>query len=110
MPRRGTAGPWEDPPLTCPDAVPIPRTGAVCHPRASLSIADATHPVTARRWEDINEAARTPVIDSPSVKAADTLGKDSHGYDAGKKINGRKRHPVVDTKGLPLLVMVTRPT
>ncbi|WP_327129834.1 IS5 family transposase [Streptomyces sp. NBC_01727] len=47
------------------------------------------------------------VIDSQSVKAAETVGKDSRGYDAGKKINGRKRHLVVDTRGLPLLVMVT---
>ncbi|SOE06479.1 IS5 family transposase [Streptomyces sp. Ag109_G2-15] len=47
------------------------------------------------------------VIDSQSVKAAETVGKNSRGYDAGKKINGRKRHLVVDTKGLPLLVMVT---
>ncbi|MFG2632208.1 IS5 family transposase, partial [Streptomyces sp. NPDC048473] len=47
------------------------------------------------------------VIDSQSVKAADTVGKDSRGYDAGKKINGRKRHLVVDTKGLLLFVMVT---
>ncbi|MFF4085244.1 IS5 family transposase [Streptomyces sp. NPDC001777] len=47
------------------------------------------------------------IIDSQSVKAASTVGKDSRGYDAGKKINGRKRHVVVDTKGLPLMVMVT---
>lgn len=47
------------------------------------------------------------VIDSQSVKAAETVGKGSRGYDAGKRINGRKRHLVVDTKGLPLFVMVT---
>ncbi|MFK4687754.1 transposase [Streptomyces pristinaespiralis] len=47
------------------------------------------------------------VIDSQSVKAADTVGRDSRGYDGAKKINGRKRHTVVDTKGLPLFVMVT---
>ena len=29
------------------------------------------------------------VIDSQSVKAAETVGKGSRGYDAGKKINGR---------------------
>jgi putative transposase len=29
-----------------------------------------------------------------------------HGYDAGKKINGRKRHLVVDTLGLILCVVV----
>ncbi len=47
------------------------------------------------------------VVDSQSVKAAETVGKDSRGYDAAKKISGRKRHLVVDTRGLPLLVMVT---
>lgn len=47
------------------------------------------------------------VIDSQSVKAAETVGRDSRGYDGAKKINGRKRHMVVDTKGLPLFVMVT---
>ncbi|ROQ72524.1 transposase [Streptomyces sp. CEV 2-1] len=47
------------------------------------------------------------IIDSQSVRAASTVGKDSRGYDAGKRINGRKRHLVVDTKGLPLMVMVT---
>lgn len=33
------------------------------------------------------------IIDSQSVKAAETVGRDSRGYDAAKKINGRKRHP-----------------
>lgn len=51
-------------------------------------------------------AATSLVIDSQSIKAAEAVGKDSRGY-AGKKINGRKRHLVVDTKGLPLFVMVT---
>ena len=52
-------------------------------------------------------ASRSPapsaaIIDSQSVKAADTVGKDSRGYDAGKKIEGRKRHLVVDVMGLIL--------
>jgi transposase len=54
--------------------------------------------------------AATPsaaVVDSQSVKAAETVGVASRGYDAGKKINGRKRHVVVDTLGLLLCVMVT---
>jgi transposase len=46
-------------------------------------------------------------IDSPSVKAADTVGAASRGYDGGKKINGRKRHIAVDTLGLLLSVIVT---
>ncbi|KAF2776936.1 transposase [Streptomyces sp. OM5714] len=47
------------------------------------------------------------IIDSQSVEAASTVGKDSRGHHPGKKINGRKRHLVVDTRGLPLMVMVT---
>ena len=46
-------------------------------------------------------------MDSQSVKAADTVGAASRGYDGGKKINGRKRHIAVDTLGLVLTVMVT---
>ena len=44
------------------------------------------------------------IIDSQSVKSSEV--SDERGYDAGKKINGRKRHILVDTMGLILLVMV----
>ncbi len=47
------------------------------------------------------------IVDSQSVKGADTVPAASRGFDAGKKINGRKRHIVVDTIGLMLVVMVT---
>ena len=46
------------------------------------------------------------VLDSQSVKGADTVGRDSRGYDAGKKINGRKRFIVTDTAGLLITVSV----
>lgn len=46
------------------------------------------------------------IIDSQSVKGADTVGRDSRGYDAGKKINGRKRFIVTDTLGLLIVVVV----
>ncbi|WP_440073855.1 IS5 family transposase [Streptosporangium sp. OZ121] len=46
------------------------------------------------------------VLDSQSVKGADTVGRDSRGYDANKKINGRKRFVATDTLGLLLAVMV----
>lgn len=46
-------------------------------------------------------------IDSQSVKAADTVGAATRGYDAGKRINGRKRHIAVDTLGLVLAVVIT---
>lgn len=47
------------------------------------------------------------VIDSQSVKVAATVPRSTSGYDAGKKIPGRKRHIVCDMKGLLLFVMVT---
>ena len=47
------------------------------------------------------------VIDSQSVKAAETVASGSRGYDAGKKVSGRKRHIAVDTIGLLLTVLVT---
>jgi transposase len=47
------------------------------------------------------------VIDSQSVRAADTVPKASRGWDAAKKVNGRKRHIAVDTTGLILDVVIT---
>jgi putative transposase len=44
-------------------------------------------------------------IDSQTVKTTEQGGE--HGYDGGKKINGRKRHILVDTMGLLLAVLVT---
>ena len=45
------------------------------------------------------------IIDSQSVKSTEC--NEIRGFDAGKKINGSKRHLVVDTLGLVLIVMVT---
>ena len=40
------------------------------------------------------------IVDSQSVKTMESGGP--RGYDAGKKVNGRKRHVLVDTLGLLL--------
>ncbi|TCM44440.1 transposase [Kribbella sp. VKM Ac-2568] len=47
------------------------------------------------------------VIDSQSVRAAETVWRSSRGGDAAKKVNGRKRHLAVDTMGLLICVLVT---
>jgi putative transposase len=44
------------------------------------------------------------ILDSRSVKTTETTGV--RGYDAGKKVKGRKRHILVDTIGLLLIVVV----
>ncbi|HEY2531995.1 MAG TPA: IS5 family transposase [Xanthobacteraceae bacterium] len=48
------------------------------------------------------------IIDSQSAKAAPKRGSalDPQGFDAGKKVTGRKRHILVDTLGLLLNVVV----
>jgi transposase len=48
------------------------------------------------------------IIDSQSVKSAEKGGAciDPKGYDAGKRINGKKRHILVDMLGLLLHAMI----
>ena len=60
-----------------------------------------------RVCEGRDPAPTAAIIDSQSVRGADTVPGSTRGYDAGKKINGRKRHIAVDTGGLLLAVVVT---
>jgi len=67
--------------------------------------------VQALRERTRVEAGREPTpsaacIDSQSVKTTE-MGGPERGYDGGKKINGRKRHLLVDTLGLLLVVLMT---
>src|SRR5436305_7601127 len=61
--------------------------------------------------EQVREAAgrntnpSAAILDSQSVRTSEAGGM--RGYDGGKKIRGRKRHILVDTLGLLLLVVVT---
>jgi transposase len=63
------------------------------------------HRLRVRARRDAQPSAA--IVDSQSVKAAETVGAGSRGFDSGKKINGRKRHLAVDVNGFLLAVVVT---
>jgi putative transposase len=70
-------------------------------------------------WERINQAIRerlrvhlkrdpqpsAGIVDSQSIKTSG-VGGEERGYDGGKKIDGRKRHLLVDTEGFVLMAKV----
>jgi putative transposase len=60
--------------------------------------------IAAREIEGREAQPTAGIIDSQSVKTTESGGIS--GYDAGKKIKGRKRHIVTDTLGLLIFVVI----
>jgi transposase len=74
--------------------------------RATLALHDALRAL-ARAAAGRHAEPTAAVIDSQPVRAAPTVPRSSRGWDAAKKVNGRKRHIAVDATGLLLEVLVT---
>ena len=75
---------------------------------AAAGVFEAMHDRLRQQWRD--RMGKTPeptaaIIDAQSTRST-AQGGDT-GYDAGKKVKGRKRHLVVDTMGLLLAVTIT---
>jgi transposase len=59
-----------------------------------------------RLQEGRDPEASAGVIDARSVRGASTVTRPTRGYDAGKKVSGRKAFGIVDTMGLLIAVVV----
>lgn len=63
-----------------------------------------------RQWVRVSQnrepSPSEAILDSQTVETA-TMVSQEVGYDSGKKIKGRKRHILVDTLGLLVVVVIT---
>lgn len=75
---------------------------------AAAGTFEALHDRLRQQWRDRMGKAAEPtaaIIDAQSTRSTAQGGET--GFDAGKKVKGRKRHLVVDTLGLLLAVTIT---
>lgn len=73
-------------------------------------LTEAIHDLLRGRVRE--QAGRSPepsavIIDAQSLKTSSNVAEAGQGYDAGKRIKGRKRHIATDTLGLLLAVVIT---
>src|SRR5271170_1425266 len=94
--------PWRLLPNDFPPWGTIYRWFAVCRDDGRFERINHALVMTDRERVGRNASPSAAIIDSQSIKTTEAGGP--RGYDAGKKINGRKRHALVDTDGRGLLI------
>jgi transposase len=90
------------------DFPPWPAVHKTFQRWAAKGLFEQLHDRLRQQWRVRIERSAQPttaVIDSQSTRISQQGG--AQGYDAGKKVKGRKRHLVVDTLGLLLAVSIT---
>ncbi len=92
---------WRAVPKACQRAAPCTAISACGNgtARSSISTTRSTRPAASRT---VAKPVQPPQSSTARASRAPKKGVsiDRHGFDAGKKIKGKKRHLLVDTKGL----------
>jgi transposase len=98
---------WDALPVDFPPVALVKHYFTVWTRDGTLSRIHNTLREQVRQVEGRDRQPSAALMDSQSLRGAETVGRPSRGFDGGKKINGRKRHVVTDTCGWLLAVLVT---
>lgn len=98
---------WDALPIDFPPAPLVKHYFTTWTRNGTLNRIHNTLRAQVRHADGRNPNPTAALIDSQTVRGAETVPRASRGYDAGKRANGRKRHIVTDTNGWLLAVLVT---